>query len=260
MLSFPGLGRQGRLGNQMFQFAATFSIAETLGYGAIFPSQHHDLHCFEIDFDHLFTDKQISPAFTYVEDSVDFNFDSRLFSLPDNCALQGYFQSLGYISPQESKIKRMLSFKREIKDKAFEKFRHLGVESSKKISVHVRRGDYLNIPDILPVCDVSYYREAVGLVRSKLPDATIVVFSDDIQWCSENLKFDNCVFTGASDHRVDMCMMTMCDAQVIANSSFSWWASYLNNSNHTVAPANWFGHVVDFDPTDYLYRKEWRVA
>lgn len=226
----------------MFQFASTFSIAKTLGYEVVFPSQYHDLHCFDLDFESLFTDKPIVTQFLFTENSSDFNFEPNVFRLPDNCSLQGYFQSLGYISPNELEIREMLKFKNEIKEKADQKLKDLGVYDSKKISVHVRRGDYLNIPDVLPVCDLSYYLEAIPLAKSKLPESKIVIFSDDIEWCRENLKFDNCVFSDSLDHSVDMCMMSMCDAHVIANSSFSWWGAWLSESSQVVVrPKRWYG-------------------
>lgn len=226
----------------MFQFASTFSIAKTLRYDVVFPSQHHDLDCFNLDFEELFTEYQIGYSYMYVEDSSDFSFDDRVFSLPDSCALQGYFQSLGYIEPQALEIRKMLSFKDEIKEKAILKFRSLNVESSEKVSLHIRRGDYVNIPDVLPTCDEKYYHDAVSLVRSKLPNATLVVFSDDMQWCHSNLNFDNCVFSDTVNHKIDMCMMTMCDAHVIANSSFSWWGAWLaGDSQIVVRPKRWYG-------------------
>ena len=105
-------------------------------------------------------------------------------------------------------------------------------------SLHVRRGDYLKDPDFCGICDLDYYKKAVETVLSKTKkQVTFLVFSNDINWCKENLADD---FAGneviyvdwntGKDSYKDMYLMSQCQANIIANSSFSWWGAYLNES------------------------------
>lgn len=105
-------------------------------------------------------------------------------------------------------------------------------------SIHVRRGDYLKDPDYCGICDLDYYKKAVETVLSKTgKQVTFLVFSNDINWCKENLADD---FAGneviyvdwntGKDSYKDMFLMSQCNANIIANSSFSWWGAYLNET------------------------------
>lgn len=105
-------------------------------------------------------------------------------------------------------------------------------------SLHVRRGDYLKDPDYCGICDLDYYKKAVETVLSKTgKQVTFLVFSNDINWCKENLADD---FAGneviyvdwntGNDSYKDMYLMSRCNANIIANSSFSWWGAYLNQT------------------------------
>jgi hypothetical protein len=105
-------------------------------------------------------------------------------------------------------------------------------------SIHVRRGDYLNSPDYKGICGLDYYQKAIDVVRSKTSSRIVfLVFSNDINWCRENLTpcfLDNRVVfvdwnTGKDSYK-DMYLMSRCNVNIIANSSFSWWAAYLNET------------------------------
>ena len=105
-------------------------------------------------------------------------------------------------------------------------------------SLHVRRGDYLNSPDYKGICNLDYYKKAIEVVRTKNnADIIFLVFSNDIKWCQDNLspffKNNKVVFvdwnTGNNSFK-DMYLMEQCNANIIANSSFSWWAAYLNET------------------------------
>lgn len=109
-------------------------------------------------------------------------------------------------------------------------------------SIHVRRGDYLKDPDYCGICDLDYYKKAVETVLSKTgKQVTFLVFSNDINWCKENLADD---FAGneviyvdwntSKDSYKDMFLMSQCNANIIANSSFSWWGAYLNETSDKI--------------------------
>jgi hypothetical protein len=84
---------------------------------------------------------------------------------------------------------------------------------------------------------------------------TPIVFSDDIAWCEENLSHMNPIFMDGNDVYTDMCLMSMCDGHIIANSSFSWWGAWLGKGK-TVAPKRWFGESGPQDWSD-IYCEGW---
>jgi hypothetical protein len=153
-------------------------------------------------------------------------------------------------------IQREFDFSPEIKTKAND-IRSLTREPV--ISLHIRLGDYLKISDVHPVCEKSYYTEALN----QLPDDLLVyIFSDDIEMAKQifsDLK-RKIVFVENTDKYVDMCLMNMCNYHIIANSSFSWWGAWLSESKKTIAPAKWFGDSVH-SPKNWsdIYSKDWII-
>ena len=127
------------------------------------------------------------------------------------------------------------------------------------ISIHLRLGDYVNLPNSHPVCSLDYYVEALKLLPD---DLLIYVFSDNIPEATEFFKFLNrkVVFTETNDKYIDMCLMSMCKYHIIANSSFSWWGSWLSNSKKTIAPSKWFGSSPEM-PRNWsdIYCKNWII-
>lgn len=116
-----------------------------------------------------------------------------------------------------------------------------------KVSIHVRRGDYVNNPFYVDLTEPSidhdlggpfeipsYYERAMAL----FPGETFLVFSDDIAWCKEQTMFKACEFSEGKTEIEDMNVMASCKAHIIANSSFSWWAAYLGGGK-TIAPYAW---------------------
>ena len=106
-------------------------------------------------------------------------------------------------------------------------------------SVHVRRTDYLRLQQHHPVLSLEYYREAMN----RFSGALFLIFSDDIAWCKDNLKSDSMQFIEGENPITDMYLMSMCNNNIIANSSFSWWSAWMNNADDkkVVAPKTWFG-------------------
>ena len=116
------------------------------------------------------------------------------------------------------------------------------INRSNSVSLHVRRGDYLNLKNI-GVLDVDYYTKAVEYIRTIVENPTFYIFSDDLDWCKNNLGFlDDCIYVDRTQTEIDdLKLMSFCQHNIIANSSFSWWGAWLNqNPNKTViAPKGW---------------------
>lgn len=105
------------------------------------------------------------------------------------------------------------------------------------VGIHVRRGDYVNNPFYTDLSTTGYYRDAM----SRFPGSQFLVFSDDTQFCKEYFKQDNVKVVEGGTQLSDFNGLASCEHQIIANSSFSWWAAWLNpNPNKKViAPLAW---------------------
>jgi len=259
MISFNQLGNFGRLGNQMFQYSSLLGIANYHSYQISIPppevfgvndalvrnSKSSIYDCFEVKSDYF----GIQNLPTMHERS--FQFDQKLFeTCPDNVNLHGYFQTEKYFKHIKGELKNVFLFHDEIKKKC----KKYLPELKDKISLHVRRTDYLGIQNVLPVCPIEYYSKALDILESK--NKICFVFSDDLNWCREQPLFqkDNIIFVD-KDVYVCLYLMTLCDYHILANSSLSWWGAWLSNSKQVIAPKNWFANGIH-NTTD-LYCKEW---
>lgn len=225
---------QGRLGNQLFQVAKIVSdsaeykipyTAKGFKYLEYFPNLTN------LEFPRL-------PFIVYHENGHSYN----KFPTPDpskNNFFVGYFQTEKYFIKHQKIIRKALSFKKEIQDeidRLCDSFKDYTL-----ISVHVRHGDYLNLQDYHPILSKEYYSEAISHIN--VPNPLYLVFSDDINWCKQNLNFGPVKY---EDELVDspikvLCLMTKCKYHIIANSSFSWWGAWLSNSVKVIRPKIWFG-------------------
>ena len=244
MISFNSLGNLGRLANQMFQYASLKGIAKNRGFDFVIPPENKfgesdplvrsdplNIHnCFNIDNNRI----GMYPNQIFAERMH--TFDQELFeNCPDNIDLFGYYQSPKYFNHIEDEIRKDFSFSQDLVDSCQEVIDTLGGDV---ISLHIRRTDYKANPNH-PLQPIEYYNSALD----KLPkDSSVVVFSDDYEWCESNEAFSDdrfAVSNNAADF--DLCLMTLCNYHIIANSSYSWWGAWLGNSNKIIAPKNWFG-------------------
>ena len=108
-----------------------------------------------------------------------------------------------------------------------------------------------------PPLGLDYYESALKLFDS---DREVIIFSDDTEWCKDQELFadDRFAVAEGGDQFYDMCLMSLCDDFIIANSTFSWWGAWLANRGKVVAPKQWFGEALDHDTKD-LYCKGWTV-
>ena len=118
-------------------------------------------------------------------------------------------------------------------------------------SIHVRRGDYVNNPGYAKI-PASYYEKAM----SKIKVDKYLVFSDEIEYCKTIFRGEKFIFVKDLDH-VELFLMTLCDHNIIANSTFSWWGAYLNQNpaKIVIAPDLWVGD--NRCTTDDIVPKEW---
>jgi len=259
MISFQQIGHMGRFGNQMFQFASTVGIARRLGLDPVFPLERFQensgpdsyngcklLECFKIPDNLIKPASEIAINYVYYENQFGYNHETS--QLPDTTSLSGYFQTEKYFKFIESEIKEIFTFRDEIIEEA-NKF--CTVENG--VSVHVRRGDYLTSPGYHPTQSVEYYIEAA---KQFPQNSNFYIFSDDPEWCKTSLPIENSNIIESRNPYIDMYLMSLCEGHIIANSSFSWWGSWLAETKKTIAPANWFGPQMGKDASD-VYCDNW---
>lgn len=129
------------------------------------------------------------------------------------------------------------------------------MKNSNSVSIHIRRGDYIKNPQVLKefgICTDTYYQKAIATIEEQQPNAHYFIFSDDIDWVKENLKLGaKATYVTDPDltDTAELFMMSRCKHNIIANSTFSWWAGWLNNNPDKVviAPTPWF-NTKQWDP------------
>ena len=263
-VAFNHLGKLGQLGNQMFQYAATKGVASKLDVPFMIPN-HRQLFddgignrytillfdAFKLTSASLFG---TLPTENYVQENG-FSFNKDLFKIDktENCSLYGFFQTEKYFKHIEKQIRKDFTFKDEIKDECDDLIKQF----TNPIALHIRRGDFIWNNKNHPPLSLDYYKSALDLFES---DREVIIFSDDTEWCKEQELFadDRFAVAEGGDQFYDLCLMSMCDDFIIANSTFSWWGAWLGNRGKVVAPKNWFGEALSHDTKD-LYCKGWEV-
>lgn len=239
MIGFNHLGLNGRLGNQMFQYAALRGIANNKGYDFCIPNSefknewrdHQLFEIFELEglknIKFLPGDYYTEPQFNYSQEYVD--------NCPDNINLFGYFQTEKYFLNIEEDIRKDFTFKSKILEPCKKEFQFNNI-----ISLHVRRTDYIEKSKDHPPCTLDYYKKALDMFDLNIP---VIIFSDDTHWCKEQDLFqsDRFIISESNSNSIDICLMSMCTHHIIANSSFSWWGAWLSKSNNVIAPSRWYG-------------------
>lgn len=193
-----------------------------------------------------------------------FHYWSKIHEVPQDCYLTGYWQSEKYFKAQASVIRADFTFKSSMTKINADLAKKISTVNS--VSLHVRRGDYINnhkTNRVHGVCSIDYYKSAIRNILDRVDKPCFFFFSDDIPWAMENLKIDMpCQYIshnqGVESYN-DMRLMSVCKHHIIANSSFSWWGAWLNpNPNKiVVAPQRWFSKSTN---TTDLIPENWLIA
>lgn len=240
-----------RLGNQLFQLANAISYAGRHDEILAIPNWSYS-NIFKGNFSPILdTDPQkflwVEPEFSYTQ-------------IPEGATLlEGYYQSEKYFLDNSDKILEMFSFVDNVVDNVTSRHSRTLYDKRPKVSMHLRRGDYLKFPNHHPVLDTAYFKKAKEFFPS---DSLFIVFSDDIQWCKDNFTEGDYIFIEGQSDIEDLCLMSMCDHNCIANSTFSWWGAWLNKNPEkiVVAPQKWFGPAYSHFSTKDLYCPGWIVV
>lgn len=272
----------GGLGNQMFQYAIARRLAYDRktkpildlvffeNIAASDTSREYEIDCFNIEENILsprqrpseeaqyagikgklqLTRHKLQKKHWYIQRENGHGFDPSVLHVKNNAYLIGYWQTEEYFKDIRNILLKDFSIKtppRGNNKKILEKI----LQSKNPISIHVRRGDYVsntNASEFHGTKDKTYYEAAITkMVQKGVKNPDLFVFSDDPEWCKKNLKFafKTTYVEGNEKGFEDMRLMMNCKHNIIANSSFSWWAAWLNTNPEKiiVAPKVWFNDV-----------------
>jgi hypothetical protein len=222
---------EDRLGNQLFRYANAVAMAARNKTTA-----HMD---WELNYKDGMSHHLVNPIgkgkpkAIYVQKSLGYEPIPYLSGMD----LHGYFQSEKYFADGASWIRERLRTKQD---------------KRKGCAVHVRRGDYLDLQGVLPVLPMSYYQHAMFEVRNRWNIDEFTIYSDDPEWCKK--EFSNVRHIGILE---DFEEMQNYEANIIANSTFSWWAAWLAGHDKVIAPKTWFGYETDVFTSRDIIPERW---
>jgi hypothetical protein len=285
----------GGLGNQLFILAAGIYLAEKFGrklrltHIRLNSESYHNSGLADFELDYIYREKLISSKraefknrllralFTRLTTHKKFlicltrryisavvGYDTHLMKLKNIKLLVGYFQTYRYIELTSNPLS---IDKLQLKHQSpwlEEKMSLMGAE--RPIAVHVRLGDYMSLHnrESIGVLSLTYYKNCIDVARNHFPDSPVWIYSNDISEAEiklSGLNDGSFYFLNTKDSASDsetLFLMAHCMVHIISNSTFSWWAAYLNReADLVIAPNKWFKGMAD--PTD-LIPPTWRTV
>ena len=281
MIGYNRLGCNGRLGNQMFQYAALRGIADKRGYEWKIPPEdyQHTANYGRFETFEMSNVKEENIGFVNGQ-SVQENdhcFISEFFTeCPDDISLDGFFQTEKYFNHISDQIRQDYTFKKGYLEPCKQ---YIDSLDKPPIFLHVRQADNIGREQFHPILPISYFEECL----QEFPEDTpCFVFTDDLAWCKSQdyFKQDRFLFNenvqrysyvsmdglGKMQNtllpQVDLCLMSLCSGAIIANSSFSWWGAWLQNDRGKVIapdPKKWFGTSMTHLDTSDIIPERWTI-
>jgi len=279
-ISYNRLGSNGRLGNQMFQYASLRGIAANNDYSWMVPSddtQHRDNYGLFETFEMTHVEESNLGISNFVNvTETNHNFDEALFNTKDNVNIDAYLQTEKYFSHIANEIREDFTFREDYLTPCMEYVNSL---DRPPIFLHVRQSDNIGREEYHPILPISFFEDAL---KEFPEDTPCFVFTDDLEWCKsqEFFKQDRFMFndnperyqyqtidgTGKMQNtllpQVDLCLMSLCSGAIIANSSFSWWGAWLQKGRGKVVapnPEKWFGTAMSHLDTSQLVPAYWET-
>jgi hypothetical protein len=248
----------GGLGNQMFQSAHAIAQGIKHDRESVFlpkswtPMQGRQTENY---IDNIFRNLKFVDE---ISDSVTINEGPWEYSLvtpsEKNTIFEGYFQSSKNFLGYDDYIRELFSPTDDFIQDILNKYPELSYPNT--VSIHIRRGDYSLNQDIHPIITQGYINRALDEVGNY---SHVFIFGDDKEWCRNYLNYENSTIIDEEDYK-EIWMMSLCKNNIIGNSTFSWWGSFLNQNKNkkVVAPSIWFGPR---GPQNYrdIYESNWTV-
>ena len=284
-----GIKLQGRLGNQLFQFAFIYATAKKLktsfyidqtnqkliiqnyfdiptNFSLFFeknifsiPGYNNLFSCYLKKWFYLFLQKY--KAYNKVSFTADSNENKVFSSIENKTLFEGYFLSESYFNDYSAAIRKLFNVKQHLKAQYQNKYARLFM-GKKIITVHIRKDDYLNLGHLnlggddlsLPI---TYYHSILSSLQSE--DALFVFISDDIMFVKNEFSYLKNKLISNDEMIHDFQHLLNADICIIANSTFGWWGAWLNNkpSKKIYAPEHFMGHIIDKPWPEGIYPPEW---
>lgn len=249
----------GGLGNQMFQYAfgkklsfflkkplkidLSFLNRRDLGFNFIYRDYCLDVFKLNVDFlNEPVEYTNINESYFHYSSDIE-NFIYKNYN--KNILLDGYWQTPLYFNDIQNIIKQDFVFKNNVLNEiSFKNLIH-DIKTSNSVMVNVRRTDYLNT-NYHGVMGIDYFEKCVNVLQQKIDNPKFFIFSDDIEWCKQNLKIKNSFFVdhfyAGKKFEYYLQLMIMCNHFIIPNSTFAWWSAWLseNPSKIILCPSKWF--------------------
>ena len=267
----------GGLGNQMFQYAMGKSLSTHLNTDLKFdltalldrtPKENFAYREYDLDVFNLSTERatqkeidrffkqskykfirllknltinKINPHPVFREPH--FHYTPAVYDLPKNSYLAGYWQSPKYFENIKEDLRKDFTFKENLLPVS--KGISYDILTHNSVCINVRRSDFLT-NSFHGACDMKYFIPSIEIITSKVQNPHFFIFSDDIPWCEDNFRLDYPVTFVKHEHKGFkfsnyLQLMSMCRHFIIPNSSFAWWAVWLNGEKNkiVVAPKTW---------------------
>lgn len=216
----------GGIGNQLFQWAYGFYLNQ-IGHDVTY-----DISFYDIDFSIVHNTPRTFQLAELIAEELYINknkqdrkiikdrcfYINHQFKTNTKYRLEGWWQSEKYFKDSEKTVRQVI---KSYDDQCYSKY-----DFTDSCSVHIRRTDYVTkYSKAYPILSQEYYRKALDIIK---PNGNIYVFSDDIEWCKEHITNDKCIYITKESDIDQIKMMSLCKNNIIANSSYSWWAAWLN--------------------------------
>lgn len=262
----------GGLGNQMFQFAFAYALAKKLKRQLIFNNTLQKLFkvnhntkklnlLFKINFLREEKDsylikyyKKILLRFPHLslftkKYCTDYNFHKFNFNRK-SFEILGYWQNNFFLKKDKYNFKKIFFFKKK----------NISSKYRNTVSIHIRRNDYLDLKSIYHQCDLKYYSKAINFMKKRIKNPKFILFTDDRKWSKRKFlnKFPFIKLSSIKNSEVeDMYEMSLCEHNIISNSTFSWWGAKLNSNKTKIViyPSKWFKNKKSPDIFDNSWYK-----
>lgn len=283
---------KGGMGNQMFQYAFGLRAARALGTelqvdlsllldrarGEDHVYRDYDLTIFDVPHRFLVNPKMLRMLYVTKSSKIckatrkwlakgrnyvrepHFEVSETILRQPqDNTIYEGWWQSERYFSEISEEVRKIFTFVAPILKYSKPLFKK--INNTNSICLNVRRTDFLKVDD-LNTTNKNYFLNAAAKMATLVDNPHFFIFSDDVEWCAENLQLAHPTTLVDHSHKGEkfgnyLQLMKACKHYIIPNSSFAWWAVWLNENEEkrVIAPRNWFNSEA-YDTSD-LVSKEW---
>jgi hypothetical protein len=284
LITFHNLGINGRLGNQLFQYAALRGLSDKCGYDLCIPDPKdrtwHGQSCLLNEFNIKAKRESLSgTTINKLYQEPDYmKIDNNFFNLPDDISIDGYFQSLFYFNHCSSTLREEFKPKKKYMDSAKKYIDELTRKYNRPVvSLHLRRGDNVNGTNPSAELNSAYavggfYEKYIEKAIDQFGDVTFLVFTggnresndngQDIEWCENYFEGPKFEFSKGGSVVGDFAKIMSCSGHILSHvSSFGWWAAWVSwawdSNKKVVAPYRYHSDRPNFTHRENFYPEEW---